>query len=264
MPYPYTTSLSLLLGLGTRIAFNKFVNVRETITIEDHVLSGLAQGVALYYCLMEFPYYAWGVGLVIGARIFIKFIVTHDTLECACLLLGVASGVLFTDVISQVVEDTGASDLTGTASYDGSIVSSAISRRRLVQFRSPTQSNTSRDVDRLYERRRREFLDTPAPSVTTATTQSWDSMSDWIDPNHTMNPLEREVAALRKKASLADSERRRFKEEQKWAMAQGNKARATQMGWQVKRYSALMQSFHREADLRLLECMYPLQPDLTS
>jgi hypothetical protein len=45
----------------------------------------------------------------------------------------------------------------------------------------------------------------------------------------------------------------RFKEEKQWEQVQGNKARAAQMGWQVKRYSALMQSFHREADLRLLE-----------
>jgi hypothetical protein len=110
-----------------------------------------------------------------------------------------------------------------------------------------------------HNRRRRAFFDVD-PSVATGTAVTntntngtWDSLSDWIDPNHTMTPLEREVAALRKKASMADSERRRFKEEKQWAQVQGNKARAAQMGWQVKRYSALMQSFHREADLRLLE-----------
>jgi len=65
-----------------------------------------------------------------------------------------------------------------------------------------------------------------------------------------MTPLEREVAALRKKASTADSERCRSKEEKQWTQVLGNEARAAQMGWQVKRYSALM---HREADLRLLE-----------
>jgi hypothetical protein len=72
-----------------------------------------------------------------------------------------------------------------------------------------------------------------------------------------MMPLEREVAALRKKVSMADGERR-FKEEKQWAQVQGNKAHMAQMGWQVKRYSALMQSFHREADLRLLEGSFPL------
>ena len=68
-----------------------------------------------------------------------------------------------------------------------------------------------------------------------------------------MTPLEREVATLRARASLADSERRRYKEERKWAISQGNLARASQMKWEVKRYTALMQSCHREADAKLLE-----------
>jgi len=68
-----------------------------------------------------------------------------------------------------------------------------------------------------------------------------------------MDPLEREIAILRARASLADSERRRFKEEKKWALSQGNLTRATQMSWQVKRYTALTQSFTKEADARLLE-----------
>jgi hypothetical protein len=85
------------------------------------------------------------------------------------------------------------------------------------------------------------------------TTGTWDLLSDWIDPNYTMTPLERKVAVLCKKASMTNSEGRRFKEEKQWGQVQGNKARAAQMGWQVKHYSALMQSFHCEADLRLLE-----------
>jgi hypothetical protein len=160
----------------------------------------------------------------------------------------VAVGVLFTDILSQLLEDGDPEE----AYYEGSVVSDYPRRRRLVQLRGPSNDERMRD----HNRRRRAFLD-GAPSVTTAmtnnTTGTWDSLSDWIDPNHTMTPLEREVAALRKKASMADSERRRFKEEKQWAQVQGNKARAAQMGWQVKRYSALMQSFHREADLRLLE-----------
>ena len=81
---------------------------------------------------------------------------------------------------------------------------------------------------------------------------SVDSESELI-PRANITPLEREVAALRARASLADSERRRFKEERKWAKAQGNTALAAQLRWQVKRYSALMKSFHREADTKLLE-----------
>src|SRR5712671_737636 len=243
-----TTAFSLLLGLGARIVYNKFFSFRVP-GIEVHVLSGLWQGVALYYVLMEFPFLTLPVGFGIGARLLVNFVITYDAAGCACTLLGVAVGVLFTDILSQLLEDGDAEE----AYYEGSVVSDYPRRRRLVQLRG-----SSYDDPRAHDhnRRRRAFLDAD-PSVTTAatnTTGTWDSLSDWIDPNHTMTPLEREVAALRKKASMADSERRRFKEEKQWAQVQGNKARAAQMGWQVKRYSALMQSFHREADLRLLEC----------
>ncbi|KAI0266862.1 hypothetical protein BC834DRAFT_1026754 [Gloeopeniophorella convolvens] len=242
-----TTALSLLLGLGARIIYNKFFALRPP-GIEDHVLSGLWQGVALYHVLMEYPFLTLPVGFGIGARLLVGFVVTYDATGCACTLLGVAVGVLFTDILSQLLEDGDPED----AYYEGSVVSDYPRRRRLVQLRSSSY-NDGRVHD--HNRRRRAFFEGDA-SVTTArtnTTNTWDSLSDWVDPGHTMTPLEREVAALRKKASMADSERRRFKEEKQWAQVQGNKARAAQMGWQVKRYSALMQSFHREADLRLLE-----------
>lgn len=243
-----TTAFSLLLGLGARILYNKLLSLRVR-GIEDHVLSGLWQGVALYYVLMEFPFLTLPVGFGIGARLLVNFVITYDAAGCACTLLGVAVGVLFTDILSQLLEDGDPED----PYYEGSVVSDYPRRRRLLQFRgSYYDDRTVRD----HNRRRRAFFDADPSVATTAvtnTTHTWDSLSDWIDPNHAMTPLEREVAALRKKASMADSERRRFKEEKQWAQVQGNKARAAQMGWQVKRYSALMQSFHREADLRLLE-----------
>lgn len=72
-----------------------------------------------------------------------------------------------------------------------------------------------------------------------------------------MTPLQREVAALRARASLADSERRRYREERRWAISEGNEDRAAQLKQQVKRYTSLMLSFHREADAKMLsgECL---------
>jgi hypothetical protein len=87
-------------------------------------------------------------------------------------------------------------------------------------------------------------------------TGMWDSLSDWIDLNHTMMSLEHEVTALCKKVSMADRRDRkchRFKEEKQWAQVQGNKACMAQMGWQVKRYSVLMQSFYHEATCTFLK-----------
>ena len=68
-----------------------------------------------------------------------------------------------------------------------------------------------------------------------------------------MAPLEREIAALRAKASLADSERRRCREERKWAVSQGNDELAGELKANYKRFKALMEECHKEADALLLE-----------
>lgn len=256
----FTTGLALLVGLGARIIYNKFFVGRMVPGIEDHVLGGLWQGVALYYFIMEQPGLSFGVGFGMAARVLVNFVLYRDAMQAACTMLGSAVGVFLTDLLSQVIEDGEEEGAPG--GYDGSETNVSTRPRRLVQLRSETGSEKRH---KYAVRRRREFLSSnlPAPSTTTAatteatdTTQSLESLADWIDPNHRLSPLEREVAALRRKATMADSERRRFKEEKKWAQEQGNSARANQMGWQVKRYAALMQSFHREADLRLLEGVY--------
>ncbi|KAL1728795.1 hypothetical protein FB107DRAFT_290687 [Schizophyllum commune] len=101
---------------------------------------------------------------------------------------------------------------------------------------------------------------TPTPSTTSQShifsNNGYEDITT-VDTNSTLisssrTPQEREIAALRARASLADSERRRFKEEKKWALAAGDTARASQMAWQVKRYKALMRSFTREADAKVV------------
>ena len=68
-----------------------------------------------------------------------------------------------------------------------------------------------------------------------------------------LSPVEREVHVLRTGASFADDERRRCEEERKRAVYQGNIGRASQMKSGVKRYTALMQNFNREAELKEME-----------
>ena len=162
-------------------------------------------------------------------------------------------------------------------------------RIRLVSFgRDRSRTHRHREKEREKERererddyeRRRGAAGTPHPSAaglldvdderpgrssevraltptltycSTAPSISLDSVPSSIDPEGKLTPQEREVAVLRARASLADSERRRFKEERKWALSQGNTARASQLAWQVKRYTALMESFHREADAKVVE-----------
>jgi hypothetical protein len=71
-----------------------------------------------------------------------------------------------------------------------------------------------------------------------------------------------EVAALRAQAAAAEGDRRRYQEERKWAISQGNWARASQLGWQIRKYEALRDSFEREAKQKALEGSFPV--DLSS
>jgi len=269
-----TTAPSLFLGLGARIFVNKFVYHYDSSTIPDFVFLGLWQGTAVYYLLMRQVEFAWAASVGILGRLLIDFVQTWDTSRCACTLLGVALGILITDIASQFLEDESRRPAIfgGTA---GLPTSGHHHRRkpsrRLVQFsRSNSRVEPVRDKgkevarggwrDRERSRRAKHkdekledfkrMRDWESRSIITA-----DSItsSDLIHPKSKMTPLQREVANLRAKASLADTERRRFKEEKKWALSQGNAARAEQMGWQVKRYAALVDSFHKEADAKLLE-----------
>lgn len=244
----FSTAPALLFGLGVRIALNKFSSTTDASAdegfISDVILLGVVQGVALYYALMEYSDFAFVVAFGIAAKLVIEFMMLQDVSRCATTLLGVALGVLVTDVLSQLIEDGYFYDFHGDSVRDTENTYIP-KRKRLVKFQSTTEyqvippSRPPRSRKKEPEQRWR----TP-PSLTSTSS---------IDPNHTMSPLERELATLRAKASLADSERRRFKEEKKWAESQGNVARVSQMSWQVKRYTALTQSFTREADARLLE-----------
>ena len=278
-----TTAPSLFLGLGARIFVNKFIYHYDSSTIPDFVFLGLWQGTAVYYLLMRQVEFAWAASVGILGRLLIDFVQTWNTSRCACTLLGVALGILFTDIASQFLEDE-----SGLPAIFGGTAGSPSSghhhhrkrpSRRLVQFSrsnslvEPVRSKgkeVARDVGRDRQRDRRDrhkdekledfkrLRDWESRSVITA-----DSItsSDLIHPKSKMTPLQREVANLRAKASLADTERRRFKEEKQWALSQGNAARAEQMGWQVKRYAALVDSFHKEADAKLLEgALLPFPP----
>lgn len=251
----FSTAAALLIGLGTRIALNKFSGTAPddpsvSESLGDIVLLGVVQGVGLYYVLMEFPDFALVVAFGIAARLAIEFMVFQDVGKCATTLLGVALGVLVTDVLSQLIEDGYLYDFGGDGESKHERSHATVKRKRLVKFQSSAEYSVIPPSKLLRPRKqdpeRKWRTESSVPSITS-------SNSDTVDPHRVMDPLEREVATLRARASLADSERRRFKEEKKWALSQGNTARAAQMSWQVKRYTALTKSFTREADTRFLE-----------
>jgi hypothetical protein len=144
-----TTTIPLLLGLGEHILYSKFFTYR-VLGIEIMFLA-VSGSVALHHVLMEYPLLTLPVGFSIGARLLVIFVITYDAAGCACTLLGVAVGVLSTDILSQLIEDGDPED----AYYEGLIVSNNLCRRCLVQL-----LNLYFDNERMrdHNRRRCAFL----------------------------------------------------------------------------------------------------------
>ncbi|KZT70992.1 hypothetical protein DAEQUDRAFT_810256 [Daedalea quercina L-15889] len=268
-----TTSSALLIALGARILLNSiFVGPDAPPSTPDSLLNGLFEGVLLYTSLTQLFLMVFPVGFGIAAKLLLDYSRTLDATQCVCTLLGVALGVVFTDVLSKSFEDNSTKTQTRTrATTTTARETHEPSRRlRLVSFDRQERTrhrreeghrhrrdSDDRERDRERERNPRRLEVRPiTPTLTYASTApsiSLDSVPSSIDPDGRMTPQERAVAILRARASLADSERRRFKEERKWALSQGNYARASQLAWQVRRFTALMESFHREADAKVVE-----------
>ncbi|KAI0645707.1 hypothetical protein C8Q79DRAFT_910879 [Trametes meyenii] len=287
-----TTGLPLLFALGARVFVNAIVpDPTHPPSTPDFLLNGLFQGVLIQNTLAQIPQVVLVVVFGVAAKLVIDFIQLSDVVQTACTVLGVALGVLATDLLSQFVDPV----ITGAIEPSRAPIPLSVGhirepppvpskRIRLVSFgRDRTRSHRQhrdrdehdrrrdrerehdRDRDHAHERHGRPTDVRPiTPTLTycsTAPSISLDSVPSSLDPEGKLTPQEREVAVLRARASLADSERRRFKEERKWALSQGNMARASQLAWQVKRYTALMESFHREADAKVVEAARAAAPN---
>lgn len=286
-----TTGLPLLFALGARLAVNALVpDLDHPPAASDFLLNGLFQGVLIHETHTQYPPLVFAIVFGVAAKLVIDYARLSDTLQSACTVVGVALGVLATDLLSQTFDQVAATPVerertTSHSKVDPRAHEPPAKRIRLVSFgrdrtrshrhrdggrehahrdrdrhepRDDEHEHTRRDGDQLDEERNPRRLEVRAitPTLTfcsTAPSISLDSVPSSIDPEGKLGPAEREVAVLRARASLADSERRRFKEERKWALSQGNAARASQLAWQVKRYTALMESFHREADAKVVE-----------
>lgn len=269
-----TTGPPLLFALGLRILVNSVIFPSETPpSTSDFLLTGLFHGVLLYHTLTQLPHLVLPVAFGIAGWVLLDFLRAFDATKCACTLLGAALGVLITDVLDKFFENEEDPPLSGRERSSARDPAYEPSRRlRLVSFGRSGQDRhrthgqprrnghaadeLEREREREDRRSRRLEVRPLTPTLTYASTApsiSLDSVPSSIDPEGKLSPHERAVAVLRARASLADSERRRFKEERKWALSQGNTARASQLAWQVKRYAALMESFHREADAKVIE-----------
>lgn len=252
----------LLFAIGVRILLNLLDTTRSP-SIPDFFLIGIWQGVLIHYSLRQLSWLVYPVAFGITAKLLYDYVEKADPSRCACTLFGIAVGVLLTDLLVQVLENGRYDERDPPPTPQPSRTPYEPPRRtRLVSFdRSAYNGERRRDKERRRrtpspERARaRTLAASPAPTAHTAAPTSYtiDSVPSSIDPDNKLTPTEREIAVLRARASLADSERRRYKEERKWALSQGNHARADQLAFHVKRYTTLMESFHKEADNKVVE-----------
>ncbi|KAJ7859738.1 hypothetical protein B0H13DRAFT_1639917, partial [Mycena leptocephala] len=223
-------------GLGARILLDQFTRSAEP-SPHHFIVLGLWQGCGLQYVNSANKELLVPAAALVLAKLFFDFTSGQDATRVLVTLLGIALGFCVADLSSRWMDTSD---------------SGRRSRKRHHQQVVPRQRSRSIHARRSEgDERRPPRRDTLRRAVSDITSVDTNSLLFGRDP--TMTPLDREVAALRARASLADSERRRYKEERKWAIEQGNGARAKEMSWQVKRYSALMKSFHREADDKIIE-----------
>ncbi|KAI9062897.1 hypothetical protein FKP32DRAFT_1572734 [Trametes sanguinea] len=234
-----TTGLPLLFALGARVFVNTLLpDPTHTPSTPDFLLNGLFQGVLIQNTLTQLPQAVLVVVLGVAAKLVIDYVRLSDVVQTACTVLGVALGVLVTDLLSQFVDPA----LIGGAISERPPVPVSVGpkrellepskRIRLVSFgRDRTRSHRHKDTghrerdehtrhrerEREHERHGRPTDIRPiTPTLTycsTAPSISLDSVPSSLDPEGKLSPQEREVAVLRARASLADSERRRFHRE---------------------------------------------------
>ncbi|OCH95151.1 hypothetical protein OBBRIDRAFT_746235 [Obba rivulosa] len=271
----------LLLALGARLFLKSFVLAPEQPpSTPDFLLTGLFMGSLLHHAITQIPSLTAPVSVGIAAKLALALFGAFGPSQCAFELFGTVLGVLTTHALSVIFEENPASGRERSGGAQSREAQEPGRRLRLVSFdrsghdRPRAQRDGHRTNgrergngngrhhsddhtrDRERHARRTEVPRAVTPTLTYASTApsiSLESMPSSIDPEGRLTPQERAIAVLRARASLADSERRRFKEERKWALSQGNYARANQLAWQVKRYAALMESFHREADAKVVE-----------
>jgi hypothetical protein len=256
MPIP--TAPALLVGLGARIVIDiaNRANTGELPRLHDTILVGVWQGVALQFAGKNVVALA-AIGLSVLVKIVADFSTIPDASRAIATIVGVALGMVGTDLLSSAIDQAFDSEPSQGSSSKGR---SSSSRKHVSSHghHRDLKRQPSKPLPRTEPRERlvQWHASVQGGSVTTEPLQSSDITSvDGIisQKARNMTPLEQEIAALRAKASLADSERRRCREERKWALSQGNEELAGELKANYKRFKALMEECHKEADAKLLE-----------
>ena len=251
-------SLALIIGLGGRVLLNSVQPSPFTESqTSDTVVLGLWHGALLQYAISEHSQLAPILGVAIIAWDMFDFSQTNDARKLA---LTVFSAIVCAAALTMVSQALGAEE----------VVEKTVEREIIRAPRSPTEKEKDRgrsNKDR--HKSSKKTRDTREPSIPRRIPHAVRSVqSDGRETHRTDDTIgtleyightglevdfELRLSNLRKRAAVAEANRRRCKEERKWALDQGNSARAEQLAWQIKRYAAIAESYNKEADRALIE-----------
>ncbi|KZT42464.1 hypothetical protein SISSUDRAFT_1058551 [Sistotremastrum suecicum HHB10207 ss-3] len=226
-----TTTTGLLAGLGLRILLDRAHSLNDDQQIGHLLLVGTWQGALLYHVLVASPPFAPGLLFGLGGRLMVDIFVLRDMINSATTLLGVALGILLAGVCAQLWNES-----------------------------QQSWSDEDRHLRRSLRKRQkfREQMVNPVPLAVIPEEES--DLSSLAKAQHSRSRYAghtAEISALRAQANAAAGDCRRFQEERKWAISQGNFPRASQLAWQIKKYEALRDSFEREARRKARESSLP-------
>ncbi|KAG8746332.1 hypothetical protein FRC10_005321 [Ceratobasidium sp. 414] len=300
----WTVIIGILLGVVGRLLYAKFGGIgflSETIDAADDslwatllrdletqdgtigaVVIGAWEGVLLHQVMRLSARAAAGVFAGLAGRLLLDLAsaTPGQAVKFTASLLGISLGMLLSEVVRGVFDEKDHWEdrkVTHYRSRSRRLRKSSGRRRRTTSgetLEDPDATDDPRSVAPStavvstrgarsdYERpRRRALSDRDARSRTETVVRVASPL-----PSVLTGDLEAEIAELRRQASVAAGQQRKYQEasgvaliafgmtqEQKYEYAQGNGARALQLTWEVKRYEALAESLTRQVGDKIVE-----------
>ncbi|KZV88069.1 hypothetical protein EXIGLDRAFT_185744 [Exidia glandulosa HHB12029] len=237
-------SLALVIGLGVRLLLQKLQSSATYTEAAfdpwhgERLLSGVWQGALAHYVSSAAPQLSVSVLVGITGRVLFALAQIvfagidaepQSATALAATLLGIAFGVLLAE-ISDII-------------YARVFPPTATTKPRAVRrVSSPAPPSISSGDSRLRP---------AAGRIVPRSPEDEEPQEDVA--SHTLHHLELEIAELQAEAAAAGAQRRRFEEERKWALEQGNFTWASQLAWQIQRCDALERSYAASSRAKMRE-----------
>lgn len=222
-----TPSTGLMFGLGLRLILHKLNASRPISLLLLNSLWGACQGILVCEVFLTAPSFAFITSAGLATRLFLHLVINRQFDLFVRQLLGAVLGFLLSAVINQVAQETG--------------------------LYSPAPKNKSRPSRSKQTWRERLGIPHIALDAISEEDSDLSSVAKEMAQKIQGSEIGTQISSLRAQADAAAGDKRRIQEERKWAISQGNWARASQLGLQIRRYQALIESFAKEARRRKSE-----------